>query len=378
MAGLPDALPTYGRLLLSLAQLDLDDQAVETCRRLAMREDMDWGAFVDAAARHRLLPLVGRHVGRYRLDRKRDGVSAVPYPWLFTYAYMANRQRNLALADEFARLLWSLNQRGVRYAVRKGFVLGEYVYHDPAVRRMADFDILLDRADANTAHEVLTGLGYVQGYLAEGSDIIVRFSRSTQVFWRVNLSNQLPYVKTGNRPDVNIYSVDLCHNIFQPRYGVVASTPEMLGRARRLTLCGESAWALGRHDALVDLCSHLYKEATSLLFIEEGTDLQLSKFLDLALACGEFDDPDWNQFLSLVNGYGAAEIAFYALHFTTVLYPLAVPGQVLDQLRPADVSYLDDYGTLDGRRAQWTEGFPGRLFNPRRGQQDIRSSVPRT
>ncbi|GAA0664640.1 hypothetical protein GCM10010193_15000 [Kitasatospora atroaurantiaca] len=369
-------LPAHYRLLLELARLRLSAEQVAEVRALANRPDLDWGAFLEAAARHKMLPMIGRHVDRYRLDRKSGDSAGFPYPWVFTTAYLGNRARNLALADEFGRVFDELNAAGVRFAVRKGFSLGEGEYHDPALRRIADLDVLVDRADAPAADKVLTKLGYTQGRLAEDGERIEPYSRETQMFWRINLSNQLPYRKTASRPDVSDFNVDICHDIFQKKSGVSAGAAELLDRAVPAVLCGTAATVPAADDRLLDLCSHLHKEATSLHFIEDRQDLQLSKFLDLSLVAEAYRAEDWERFLDRVRSFGAEPIAYYALYFTAQLFPEAIPALVLDALRPEDTDYLEQYGSLDGQTARWQEPFLARLFNSGRHTAGTVSNVP--
>ncbi|MEV5441054.1 nucleotidyltransferase family protein [Streptomyces sp. NPDC052644] len=371
-----DDLPVHSRLLLRMGRLHLDADDVAAVRELAGRPDLDWGAFLEAAARHKMLPLIGRHVDRHRLDRKRGDQPGFPYPWVFTGAYLANRARNQGLSDEFGRVFAELSAAGLRFAVRKGFSLGEGEYRDPALRRIADLDVLLAREDAPAAHEVLVRLGYIQGKVAEDGDRIEPYSRQTQAFWKMNLSNQLPYRKPGGRPDITDFNVDICHDIFQKKSGISASAAELLDRAVPTVLCGAPAFEPSPDDRLLDLCSHLHKEATSLHFIEDHQDLQLSKFLDLALVAGGCDDDAWQRFLKRVASVGAEQIVYYALHFTAVLYPEAVPAHVLDTLRPEDTDYLEMYGSLDGQTARWEQPFLQRLFNTARHTAGTVSNVP--
>ncbi|MFC4035374.1 nucleotidyltransferase family protein [Streptomyces polygonati] len=356
-------LPGYARLLLALSRLRLTPQQVTEVRELASRQDLDWGAFLDAAARHKVLPLVGRHVHRYRLDRREESTDGFPYPWLFASAYLGNRQRNQALSDEFGRLFDDLAAAGIRYAVRKGFALAEHLHHDPAARRINDLDLLLDRADAARADDLLKRHGYSQGQLAADGDRIEPFSQATHMFWRMKLSNQLPYRKPGNRQDIPDFNVDLCHSIFQRNADIDAPVGDLLSRAVPAVICGADSWMLDPEDCLLDLCSHLYKEATSTTFIREGMDLQLSKFLDVALLAESFGPDTWQAFAARVERSRASAIAYYTLHFTALLHPEAVPAGILARLRPADIGYLEQFGALEGTTAEWSQDFIGRLFD---------------
>ena len=372
------ALPAYADLLLRLAVHEPDAESIAACRAMIDADAIDWAAFVDAAGRHKILPLVSKHMVRNRLDRggSGDGSHGIPYFWLYPYVYRANRDRNEALAAEFGTVFTALSEAGLRYAVRKGFVLAEHAYHDIAARRINDVDVLIDRSDAPAAHQVLVALGYQQGKISREGEHIEPFDRATQIFWRANLSNQLPYVKLGGREDIPVFNVDLCHDIFQRKSTADAPTAQLLDRAVTLPLCGVTANALSPADHLLDLCSHLHKEATSLVFVKEGIDLQLSKFLDLAVTCAATGEAGWREFADRVRDCRAEEIAFYSLYFTDMLYPGCIPADLLAGLRPADVSYLDEFGTLDGRTERWSAGFPERLFAFERRHAGGESTVP--
>lgn len=360
------------RLLLALAETELSPERQDECRAILVdrRNEIDFGFFVDQAARHGVLPLVGRNIVRYRLAADTGGATLVPYPWLYASAYQSNRTRNAALADEFGKVLRALNAAGLRYAIRKGPVLTEHVYRDLGARRMGDIDILARRADTEQFAAVLDANGYQQGWLDESGTKVRPFTRKTQVYWRVNLNNQLPFVKVGHRDEVEQFAIDICTSLFQPRSGGQAPVDELLDRSVPLWLCGVSAWSLSPDDQLMDLCVHLHKEATSLFYINVSADLQLKKFYDVALTCRLMTERnEWPSFTDRVVECNAAEPVYYALYFTNLLYPEHVPAEILARLRPADVDYLDEYGDGDGKRQAWKTPFITRMFDPARGHE---------
>lgn len=371
-----DALPPHARLLLLLAIDEVDESTGKACREV-MEEGVDWASFIDAAGRHKLLPLVGRNMTQLRLGRGNggDGTQGIPYAWVYPGAYIANRDRNWALADEFARFFRVLERGDVRYAVRKGFGLAEHTYHDVGARRINDLDVLISRADAGRAHALLEQLGYVQGKASTEAERIDPFSRETQIYWRVNLSNQLPYVKLGNRPDITVYNIDLCHSIVQKRSGAEVDTDALLDRAVTVPLCGGTGRVLSPADQLLDLCSHLHKEATGVLFVEGGVDLQISKFLDLGLVARTTSLETWATFIERTSEASASRIAYYSLHFTDLLFPGWIPADVLDRLRPDDLGYLDVFGADDAAPTRWEVPFPERLFTSDRPGASVTSTV---
>jgi hypothetical protein len=367
-------------LLLTLAQLDLSRSDLDRCEELLRLHAtrMDWGSFVDQACRHKIMPLVARNIVRYRLDHGADGSRPIPYIWLYPAVCVGNRVRNEALAVEFASVLRALNDAQVQYAVRKGPVLADHLYGDPRTRRMNDLDLLIGRQDAERVGDLLRRLGYTQGRPNRDGTAIEPFDRRSRAFWRMNVNNELPFVKLGHCDEVEVFIVDLCLDLFQAASTACASVPELLARRTPLVLCGEPSFALSLPDQLIDVCAHLHKEATALYYIEGGGDLQLQKFLDVSLTYRAVREAGlWAATVAAVSSFGAAEPVYYALHFTSLLYPGAVsPGELVD-VRPADLRFLDEYAALDGRRAEWRRPFHARLFDAHRGREvHSRSTVP--
>jgi hypothetical protein len=374
-------LPPQLQLLLRLARLDLTDGDVSACQTLIADhgDRMDWGSFLDQACRHKVMPLVSRNLIRYRLHWGEDGGRPVPFAWLYPAALAGNQARNLALADQFSSVIRGINRSGLRYAIRKGPVLSEHLYGDLSARRVNDLDILVDRADSDQACGVLSSLGYVQGHLTRDGAAVERFDRRTRAYWRINVNNELPFIKPGNRDLVEVFSVDLCLDIFQRNSGAHAGTRELLDRRIPLRLYGEQSFALSMPDQLIDVCAHLYKEATSLYFIEEGTDLQLQKFLDVSLVGRAVRDRGlWGEAVSTVHRYDATESTYYALYHAMLLYPDTITTAELDEIKPRDTAFLQQYGGLDGKPQTWKKPFHLRLSDPdRRWEPGVSSTVPR-
>ncbi|WP_329179992.1 nucleotidyltransferase domain-containing protein [Streptomyces sp. NBC_01477] len=369
-------------LLLELARVSLDARRLHRVRTAlaGYGGEFDWGGFVDQAARHRVLPLVGRHITRHRLFHSDSGLPVIPYRWLYESAYEGNLQRNLTLAEEFGTVIEALGQAGIPYAIRKGPVVVERLYGDPGLRRIGDLDVLVDRPHAPEAGEVLVKLGYRQGRLSADGAAIEEFSRSTRLFWHMNVQNELPYMKIADRPHVDVFDVDICLNIFQTLAESNVSVSALIARRESAVLCGRSGYSLAPADQFIDLCAHLHKEAVTLHYIEQGTDLQLQKFLDIGLSCAELTERGgWPQVRAQAQEYAAGRSVYFALHHTAELYPELVPVAELAHFRPADTGYLDSYGDFDGAGGRWEQPFKERLFDGGRGRQVAqKSSVPRT
>ncbi|UZI32371.1 nucleotidyltransferase family protein [Streptomyces sp. VB1] len=374
----PPQLRPEIELLLLLADLDIDESRIAACRtRLADQgRKLDWGFFVDQAARQRLLPLIARNIIHHGLHRTSQGPSMIPYHWLYIFAYQGNKSRNISLADEFGKVLSALNTSGLRYAIRKGPVLGERIYRDIGLRPISDLDVMVEKSDTAAVGAVLCDLGYIQGKLALDGERIESFSRGTKTFWRLSMPVELPYQKICGRDGIETYVVDICTNIFQTRPGGAQFTNGLLERRIQGPLCGEQGFTLAPEDEFLDLCANLHMEATALYYVTEGGDLDVLKFLDIALGCRRISEANtWPAVRQRAKDLGVVESVYYAIHHSALLYPDAVPAAELSALRPEDCGYLDEYGAIEGKPQRWSRPFLQRLFDPRR-KDEVKASSP--
>lgn len=350
-------------LLLALAAPRWDAaRARHTRELLAAEVAMDWPYFLDQALCQQVVCTVGRNLGRY-LPRDK---AMLPHLWIYSAAYEANARRNRHLFAEFGGILRALNRREVRYAVRKGPSLCALVYDDPGIRRMSDLDLLIERESLEAVGGILAELGYRQGVPSEDGERVVPHERKTKLFWAVHLNNALPFLKPTAEPEVPWFEVDLCLDLFQKRSAGGVETGAVLDRARPVEICGEPSFALSPLDQLLDICLHLYKEATSYLSILQGRDLNLMRFIDVVESRRVTTNADLERLPELVREVGAEREVYFALHHAGLLYPDAIPTGLLKQMEPQDCGYLDEFGGLEGRTRRWSQGFLDRMFHPDR------------
>jgi hypothetical protein len=121
--------------------------------------------FVDAAVRHRLLPLVNWHL--------RQGASRTRWPRDLTEQIQA-RARQHAVAEqiqriELAGLAQDLRERGVDALVFKGAALAYTHYVHPCHRPRNDTDLLVAEPQRERAVEVLQSRGYSPAPMTTGT-----------------------------------------------------------------------------------------------------------------------------------------------------------------------------------------------------------------
>lgn len=112
----------------------------------------------------------------YFLDRLKalEIQDAIPEPILdqLEQRYADNRQRTESMFGEFSRLNAAFVAAQLRYVNLKGFTLAPEYCPDLSLRYQMDCDFLVDKRDAATYSEILTGLGYA---LIAANDRVMEF-----------------------------------------------------------------------------------------------------------------------------------------------------------------------------------------------------------
>nr|WP_228495169.1 nucleotidyltransferase family protein [Clavibacter sp. VKM Ac-2873] len=354
----PSGLDPERRLLLGLSRVRLDETDVDAALRLIRGGSVRWGVFLERAAQHKVLPLVGRHLLEHHLARgdTADGMQAVPSAWIYPAVLAGNRERNRALAGEAEAVTRALERRGVAHALQKGLAVAESLYGDIGARRVTDVDLLVARGDADATDAALRELGYVRGTIAWEGDRLVPSPDPA------GAAGTLPYLRPGPRPDLPVLRIDLAHSVFADEPDEEARTREVLGRSRPSVVDGRPLSRLDPADELLDLCVHLHAEATRPPFAAPGVAMHIGKFVDVTASAGALDGAGWDDVLERTAETRRRRIVHHALHFADAFHPGSVPPHVLDATRPADTSSLDVYRTADRADATWSIPFPERLF----------------
>ncbi|WP_405677532.1 nucleotidyltransferase family protein [Streptomyces sp. NBC_01511] len=358
--------PVEGRLLMLTARTRMTPGQVALAAELINdpAHGLDRGGFIELAARHRVINLVARSLDRERLTPKDPVMHAQ-----LRGSYLYNTQRNRALQAELKLLLQEFESYGINAVVRKGTYLSNSFYADPALRYMVDLDIYVPAPEIDRYGVLMTDLGYRQGSKSANGRIIERMSRDEEIFSRLHESALPPFWRLTSDPYVDIFGIDASHDVMPPTSGKSLPAGDILERARRGTVGGESAWIPSPEDMLLDLAVHLYREATWICSIEAGKDICLIRFVDIVEWYGAMRDRiDQERLVELARKYDLVPELFYGLHHTDILYPGVIDPALLDRLRPDDLTYLDEYGLLDRRPTPWKTPFIDRVFDSTHGR----------
>jgi hypothetical protein len=360
-------------LLVTLARAVPPASVAELCLEVAEgRTQFDWGFVLDQGYRHGVLPMVARNL--LSPNYWPHELVALPHRRLLLHHYEANRRRNDVYLRELQMITRSLTAAGLWWASRKGPVLIADVLRDPGCRAMSDLDLLVTDADLSAVRAIITEHGYRSGAASADRRTVVPIDRQTAVAWRLHSNVAVPMRKPSTDPFVEMMIVDCCVNLFLPDSGYSMSAESLRPHCRTTAVGDVDLVRLDNEAFLLDLCAHLFKEATTFVYINLGKDLQLRKFADIADYL-ETTPVDWVRLGEMARSYQVADPVAYALRLTAMVYPDSAARMV--GAPAVDDEFLAAYGRSDGEQRSWDRPVLDRLFDLQRGAAVPPSATPR-
>jgi hypothetical protein len=354
-------------LLILLSKSRLSSSEEERVREIIDARP-DWKEILYQGTTHRLLGLLYYHLKRLRLQDwiERDLGN------LLALHFAAIGEKNRAYYGELRAIADGFNRVGVRAALLKGPLLAWSVYPTIEARYSNDLDFLVSLSDVNRITEVLNGIGYVQGIVDKETDTIIPANRKQKIFHQMSTHELQEFLKPSENALVGRFAVDINHSIlWGGRCPYTIDTAALLSRALTVEIAGQDVVRLNAEDCLLQLCCHLYREATMAHWIEDSRDLKIYKFADIINYVERFDqDINWSRFERQIEEAGVNELVYYVLHHVTLLYGTGSCSDALcstmERIRPRDLAFLDEYTLESGERRRWRQGFLDRLFNTNR------------
>lgn len=220
-------------LLVACARLHLSADEAARVRRTAASGEIDWSVLLALATRHRLIPLLHRHL--------RDAPLPPRAAAELRALNRAATHQALAMAAELLRLLDALGDARIEALAYKGPALAVQAYGDLSLRHFVDLDLLVLPADLPAALAVLERKGYVPA---------LRLSPAqARCFDRVDGDYQLVHRTTGRL-------VELHGRVSTLRFAMPIDTDALMERGRSVRVGGGEVETLGDDDLLLVLCAH--------------------------------------------------------------------------------------------------------------------------
>jgi hypothetical protein len=222
-------------LILAGLRCRLDDAALAECGERAAGGDVDWAALLGRAEAEQVGPLLHQawHGARWLPPEAAGSLHR---------AYMQTGARNALVLRDLGRALDCLGRAGVPVLVLKGAALAEPVYRNPALRPMADIDLLVAPPDAQRALSALaeTGRRPEREELAPGM--------------RLRFDNEVALVAG----DPLVTPIEIHWSLLDaPFYQARLDQGWLWSTAAQATLAGRAAQVLGPEAELMYLCAHV-------------------------------------------------------------------------------------------------------------------------
>jgi hypothetical protein len=289
-------------VLLLCTTANISPEGRERLHQILAEGVIDWEYLLNLAEFHNIVPLVAYNLATNSFH------SQVPQPYLdrLNQAYNSTLYRNVLLSHELANVLSALKKHDIAAISLKGTVLAEVLYENPALRAIADMDILVHPEDVSQARAVLIDSGYKQATMP--------------ATWEHHF-HEVPYYKQGTFP----FFLELHWNLEDRRFAT-APEKEIWRRAQPVELQGITATVLSPEDNFLFLCTHFSKQSSELL-----------KFLgDIAELLKKYKSTlDWDYIITSAHSWQSETAVYYALIRAKDLLGAPVPASVLKTLKPS-------------------------------------------
>lgn len=200
-------------------------------------------------------------------------------------AYDQNVQKNNSFYMCIAMLSEILSNSQCRIAMLKGaYLCGHYPL---GYRTSNDVDLLVSPQDVTIIGKLLADAGFKQGNIRDG--VFISATRREIIESKMMRGETVPYIKEVNLPFMKYFEVDINFSL-DFKNGNEDILMDMLSKVRIKSENNLSVPMLDDSDFFIHLCSHLYKEATTLPWIEMKRDMTLYKYCDIYLLLSEMTD----------------------------------------------------------------------------------------
>jgi hypothetical protein len=276
--------------------------AIPNDARRALPGVADWGALLQAAQVHGLVPLVS--------ERLRDSDCPGEVKWTFLTHRLAHASRLAQLEKHLADVVSRFDAARVPTLVLKGPALANSIYPKPSMRPYGDIDIVCREQDWVAAHDLLVSAGYIP---------VSDLTAPPPKVWGRKAYYHTQYYRPNEAILVEVH-YDLWQIGLRPKLG-----DEFWRRAVPVTISGTEARMLAPEDQVLHLCVHLHHHGYK----------RLIWFTDLALLLRGCPDLDWEYVVRAAREEGVGPSIYYGLTYLERLLGVAAPAWVLRALHPA-------------------------------------------
>lgn len=232
-------------------------------------------------------------------------------------AYQQNLEKNNSFFICLEMLSEILQHCKGKYTMLKGALLCSL--YPPGYRTCNDIDLLVRPENVSDIGNALMEAGFKQGHIRNGTFKIA--SRREIIESKMMRGETVPYILEVDLPYIKFLEVDINFSL-DYKNGTTEVINSMLSKTTTYPVGDCEIDVLNKYDFFIHLCSHLYKEATTLPWIQMHRDMTLYKFCDLYFLLNTFTVSDIQDLFYRAQMLGAANVCSCAILWTHALLPI--------------------------------------------------------
>lgn len=351
------------RQLVLMSAVEMEESQSGRLKEI-LEGQLDWSDVIFQMITHRTLNMFCYNLKKFGLF----GMPEKEIQRLLESQWLVYGERNRCYLGHLSEVMTTLKKYNAVVPILKGNLLASLVYPAIETRIFNDLDLLMKLDDVNIVTKALEEAGFIQGFYDEEKGIVVEATRKAKVLTQMVSHELQEFQKVCDNPFAKVVQVDVNHDIlWKGNCPYKIDTKDLIGRAVPIEINGVEGYMLDAVDNIIQLSCHLYKEATLMIWITDIRDLKIYKFADLYMFIKKFySDIDWKLVVDRVKGYGIEKIVYYNFHYIEMMFGELIPKEVMDSLRPEDLTYLNEYGIENREPSVWKVDFFTRLFDTNR------------
>ena len=209
----------------------------------------------------------------------------------------------------------ALSECKCKYAMLKGAYLCKA--YPEGYRTSNDIDLLVHPKDVTEVGNALIVAGFEQGNIRNGN--FVPATRKEIIESKMTRGETVPYIKEVNLPGMRFLEVDINFSLdYKP--GDTELLKEMMSNSVVLKFGEYKVHTLRNDDFFIHLCSHLYKEATTLPWVEMMRDMTLYKYCDIYMLLNDADEEQIDFLFDRAEKLGMEKVCAFAVLHTAELF----------------------------------------------------------
>lgn len=211
-----------------------------------------------------------------------------------------------------------LSECGCKYAMLKGAYLCKK--YPEGFRTSNDIDLLVHPKDVTKIGNVLIAAGFKQGNVRNG-----RFTPATRkeiVESKMMRGETVPYIKEIGFPGMKFLEVDINFSL-DYKAGDIMLLENIMENTTIKQIDNLKICTLKDEDFFVHLCCHLYKEATTLPWVEMMRDMTLYKYADIYMLLSDMSKTEIDALFVRAKQTGTEKICAFAVAQMAELFNFA-------------------------------------------------------